>query len=203
VQLAAPVALPLLLLEHFGHLVVDAQQVEWDARSETVIARRVRRLGELVLEEAPLRNAGALAVDAMVAGIRSLGLGCLPWTRDLEQWRARVEFARAHDARPDAGWPDVSDAALLDTLAHWLGPWLEGVTRRDQLAASRPARGPARPARLGRPAPPRCLRATHLTVPSGSRIAIDYQAACRSWRCACRKCSASRPRPGSATVACR
>jgi ATP-dependent helicase HrpB len=173
VQLAAPVELQLLL-EHFAHLVVDAAQVEWDARSETVIARRVRRLGELVLEETPLRNAGAQAVDAMVAGIRSLGLPCLPWTRDLEQWRARVEFARANDARA-AAWPDVSNGALLDTLEHWLGPWLEGITRREQLA-----RLDLRAAlhglldwdaqrRLDAFAP------THLTVPSGSRVAIDYQ----------------------------
>jgi ATP-dependent helicase HrpB len=173
VQLAAPVELQLLL-EHFAHLVVDAAQVEWDARSETVIARRVRRLGELVLEETPLRNAGAQAVDAMVAGIRSLGLPCLPWTRDLEQWRARVEFARANDARA-AAWPDVSNGALLDTLEHWLAPWLEGITRREQLA-----RLDLRAAlhglldwdaqrRLDAFAP------THLTVPSGSRVAIDYQ----------------------------
>jgi ATP-dependent helicase HrpB len=173
VQLAAPVELRLLL-EHFAHLVVDAQQVEWDARAEAVVARRVRRLGELVLEEAPLRNAGAAAVGAMLAGIRSLGLGCLPWTRDLEQWRARVAFARANDVAAGAAWPDVADAALLDGLESWLGPWLEGITRREHLA-----RLDLRSAlhglldwdagrRLDAFAP------THLKVPSGSRVVIDY-----------------------------
>jgi ATP-dependent helicase HrpB len=174
VQLAAPVELPLLL-EHFAHLVVDAQQVEWDPRAEAVVARRVRRLGELVLEEAPLRNAGPAAVGAMLAGIRSLGLACLPWTRDLEQWRARVAFARANDAATGAAWPDVADAALLDGLESWLAPWLDGITRRAQLgrldlrAALHGLLDWDARRRLDAFAP------THVAVPSGSRIAIDYE----------------------------
>ena len=173
IQLAAPVDLALLL-EHFAHLVEDAERVEWDPRNETVAARRTRSLGGLVIEDMPLRNAGPQAAAAMLTGIRALGLGCLPWTRDLEQWRARVVFARANDPRGNAAWPDVSDAALLETAGQWLAPWLGGITRRDQLG-----RIDLREAlhglldwdarrRLDAFAP------THLTVPSGSRIAIDY-----------------------------
>lgn len=173
IQLAAPVELGLLL-EQFAHLVEDTQRVEWDPRSETVAARRVCSLGGLVIEDAPLRNVGALATTAMLAGIRALGLACLPWTRDLEQWRARVAFARAHDARNDTSWPDVSDAALLATADDWLAPRLDGITRRDQLGRV-DLRGALHglldwdgQRRLDAFAP------MQLTVPSGSRIAIDY-----------------------------
>jgi ATP-dependent helicase HrpB len=173
IQLAVPVDLALLL-EHFAHLVEDSERVEWDPRTEGVAARRVRSLGGLVIEDTPLRGVGAQATAAMVSGIRALGLTCLPWTRELEQWRARVAFARANDPRGGTAWPDVSDAALLDSMEHWLAPWLDGVTRRDQLARV-DLRGAllalldweARQ-RLDRFAP------THLAVPSGSRIAIDY-----------------------------
>jgi ATP-dependent helicase HrpB len=173
IQLAAPVALELLL-EHFAHLVEDAERVEWDPRTETVAARRVRSLGGLVIEDLPLRNAAPQATAAMLAGIRALGLGCLPWTRDLEQWRARVAFARANDPRGSTAWPDVSDAALLETAVLWLAPWLDGITRRDQLGRV-DLRGALHglldwdaQRRLDAFAP------MHLTVPSGSRIAIDY-----------------------------
>jgi ATP-dependent helicase HrpB len=173
IQLAAPLALPLLL-RHFGALVEESTRVEWDPRSESVAARRLRRLGQLVLEDEPLRNAGARATEAMLAGVRALGLRCLPWTRELEQWRTRVAFARAHDPRGAAGWPDLSDAALLDGLEAWLAPWIEGVTRRDQLARV-DLRG-ALHALLDWDAQRRldALAPTHLAVPSGSRIAIDY-----------------------------
>ena len=173
VQLAAPVDLALLL-EHFAHLVEQTERVEWDSRAEAVAARRIRRLGELVIDEAPLHNVGPRGTAAMLDGIRALGLGCLPWTRDLEQWRARVAFARANDPRGAAAWPDVTDAALLESAATWLAPWLDGITRRDQLArldlrgALHSLLGWDSQRRLDAFAP------THLAVPSGSRIAIDY-----------------------------
>jgi ATP-dependent helicase HrpB len=173
IQLAAPVKLPLLL-DHFAPLVTDADSVAWDPRSETVAARRIRRLGELVIEDEPLRSPGPQATAAMLDGIRALGLGCLPWTRDLEQWRARVAFARAHDTRQPSPWPDVSDPALLDSAMTWLAPWLDGITRRDQLARL-DLRG-ALHALLDWDAQRRLdgFAPTHLGVPSGSRIAIDY-----------------------------
>jgi ATP-dependent helicase HrpB len=173
IQLAAPLALPLLL-EHFGALVQESTRVEWDPRVEAVAARRLRRLGKLVIEDEPLREPGERATEAMLAGVRALGLRCLPWTRELEQWRARVAFARAHDPRGAVAWPDLSDAALLGNLESWLAPWLEGATRRDQLARV-DLRG-ALHALLDRDAQRRldALAPTHLAVPSGSRIAIDY-----------------------------
>jgi len=173
IQLAAPVDLAVLL-EHFAHLVEETERVAWDPRSETVAARRLRSLGGLVIEDTPLRGLGAQATTAMIAGIRALGLASLPWTRELEQWRARAAFARANDPRGSAAWPDVSDAALLDAAEHWLAPWLDGITRRDQLGRL-DLRG-ALHGMLDWDAQRRldAFAPTHLTVPSGSRIAIDY-----------------------------
>jgi ATP-dependent helicase HrpB len=173
IQLAAPLD-PALLERHFGALIEETTRVEWDPRSEAVAARRVRRLGELVIGDEPLRGVGTEATTAMLAGIRALGLGCLPWTRELEQWRARVAFARAHDPRGAAAWPDASDGALLDSLESWLAPWLEGITRREQLA--RLDLRAALHGLLDWNAQRRldALAPTHLAVPSGSRIAIDY-----------------------------
>ena len=173
IQLAAPLD-PQRLEKHFADLIEDCTLVEWDPRSETVAARRLRRLGQLVLREEPLHRLGPAAIPAMLAGVRSLGLRCLPWTRDLEQWRARVAFARANDPPGRERWPDVSDTALLETAEAWLAPWLEGITRRDQLgridlrAALHAMLDWNAQQRLDRLAP------THLGVPSGSRIAIDY-----------------------------
>ena len=173
VQLAAPVELGLLLT-HFPQLVEDGERIEWDPRSEAVLARRIRRLGGLVIDEQPLASPGARATAGMLAGIRSLGLQCLPWTRELEQWRARVAFARGNDPRGADAWPDVSDPALLGSAEAWLAPWLEGITRRDQLG--RLDLRNALLALLDRDAQRRldALAPTHLVVPSGSRIAIDY-----------------------------
>jgi ATP-dependent helicase HrpB len=80
-------------------------------------------------------------------------------------------------AAPAAGagnWPPVSDTALFQTLDTWLPPWLEGITRRDHLArlsmidVLRGILTWEQQKALDQLAP------THLQVPSGSRIRIDY-----------------------------
>jgi ATP-dependent helicase HrpB len=172
IELAAP--LDLRLLEtHFSAAVVDRDVVAWDARAEAVLARRQSKLGALLLRDDPLADADpAAVVAALLEGIRTLGLGVLPWRAELTQWRARVAFARAQ--APDGAWPDVSDAALLASLETWLAPWLAGVTRREHLG--RIDLRAALHGLLDRRAQRRLdeLAPAHLAVPSGSRIPIDY-----------------------------
>jgi ATP-dependent helicase HrpB len=179
VRLAAPLARDLLD-RHLGTRIETVDEVAWDPRTEAVVARRVRRLDALVLEERALgAAAGERAREAMTSGIRMLGLRSLPWTADLEQWRARVTLLRTNaTSAADAGqWPDVSDEALLGSLESWLGPYLDGVTRRDHLgrvdlrSALHGLLDWPRQRRLDELAP------THLVVPSGSRIALDYTGA--------------------------
>ena len=85
--------------------------------------------------------------------------------------------AAAATPAQSAEWPDVSDAALLASLEDWLAPWLDGVTRRDHLArvklhdALHALLDWNQQRRLDEQVP------THLTVPSGSRIAVDYSGA--------------------------
>jgi len=177
--LAAPVTAGELA-EHFADDIVSSSVVQWDSRERAVIARRQRRLGALVLSDEAFRTPDPADIaTAMLAGIRELGLQALPWTPELRQWQARVLLCR--QAVPDdreshnlESWPDLSDSALLDTLEDWLLPWLDGVSRaahlaRVDLAGALHALLPwVRQQRLDELAP------THLTVPSGSRIAIDY-----------------------------
>jgi ATP-dependent helicase HrpB len=158
--------------EDFGELIATADTIAWDARAEAVLARRRATLGALVLEDKPLAKTDpAQVAAAMAEGVRAMGLGALPWSREAASLRARVAFLRRLDG--DA-WPDWSDAALLAGLDDWLAPYLSGMTRRAQLAGLDLAEILA--ARLGydqRRALDR-LAPTHVTAPSGSRIAIDY-----------------------------
>ncbi|MBQ4616588.1 MAG: ATP-dependent helicase HrpB [Mailhella sp.] len=155
--------------------------VLWDERSESVLARRRLMLDALILEDAPLRGADLSAESVMLAameGISRLGLNCLPWTEELRQWQARVMLMRRMEGE-DSEWPDVSDEALLTALKEegadcWLAPWLAGVNRRTQFPhidlgkALRSLLPYASARRLDREVP------THLSVPSGSEVRIDY-----------------------------
>ncbi|WP_173983231.1 ATP-dependent helicase HrpB [Magnetospirillum sp. SS-4] len=169
-------AAPLTLADietHFADRIETVEICEWDPRDEAVAARRQRRLGELTLEDRPLtRPDPDVLAAAMTAGIRAMGLACLPWTPDLERLRRRVDFVRGLD--PEGGWPDMSDAALGETLEEWLTPHLAGITRRPHLvrldlaSAVQGLLGWDQRRRLDEMAP------THVEVPSGSRVPVDY-----------------------------
>ncbi len=176
IHLAAPLSAGELEAA-LGDLIRATDSVAWDARAGAVVSQRQTRLGALVLSDAPLPapDPGAVA-SALLDGIRSLGLECLPWDRETRQWQARVALVRRVEPEAAEPWPDLSDAALLATLDRWLSPWLGGCSRREHLArldlraALRQALSWAQQQRLAELAP------THLEVPSGSRIALDYLA---------------------------
>lgn len=169
--LAAPVT-QSALEEAFADDIRAETEVVWDGREQIVQARRRRRLFELSLKDEPLTNPPAdLVLPAMLEGVRSMGLYCLPWSKELEGWRRRVAFL--HRASPDR-WPDLSDEGLLAGLEDWLAPYLSGVTRRSHLdrvdlhAALTGILDWNQRQAMDAEIP------THLTVPTGNRIPIDY-----------------------------
>ncbi|TVP89974.1 MAG: ATP-dependent helicase HrpB [Pseudomonadaceae bacterium] len=167
------------LLDCQPDLIQVQDTLEWDARSESLLAERQQCLGALVVSREPLP-----ALDpeqrnrALCAVVRKQGLNLLPWTPVLRQWQARIALLRALDLADDkdSQWPDLSDAALLDSLDTWLAPYLHQVSRlshfaRLDLTSILQAQLPwPLPQELDQQAP------THWTVPTGSRIRIDYLA---------------------------
>jgi ATP-dependent helicase HrpB len=172
IRLAAPLSLATVE-ELFGERFVTEEEVRFDPREAAVAARRVTRLGSLVIKEQMLADADPERVAAVLCrGIRARGLAVLPWGDAARQLRARVAFL--HGREPDA-WPDLSDEALLAGLEDWLGPYLAGCRRLSDLAGLdlhailRARLDRAQLQALNRRAP------AHLKVPSGREIAIDYE----------------------------
>ncbi len=169
--LAAPIT-PADIEDLYADRILDEQLVQWSPRDGAVLARRRRRLGALTLEDKPLaRPDGDKMQAAMLDGVRQLGLGALPWSDDLMRWRDRIGFLHRHAGED---WPDLSDTALLSSLADWLGPYLDGVSRKDHLA--RIDLGAALKALVAweKQRDVDRLVPSHVEVPSGSRVAIDY-----------------------------
>ncbi len=175
IRLAAALGVDEVLGDHAERIKLAAD-VRWDAQNEIVVAEQQKRLGAIVLERRPIREGQADAVRvAMIAGIRSLGLQALPWTDSARQWQARVNSLHAWRPEEEA-WPDVSDEALLATLEDWLAPFLEGISRRDHL--SRLNLMDILNSQLDYSAQQKLSRLmpTHLEVPSGSHIGLEYSA---------------------------
>jgi len=159
------------VLETFSEQCVREDIIEWNEISRSVVARRRTMLGALVLDDAPLRDADATKVHTvLLTALARAGIDTLPWSDAGRRVRERLAFMHAHDT----SWPDVSDAALTERMPEWLGPHVEGmrkftdVERVDWSDALLGELSWDRRRALDELAP------THVDVPSGSRIAIDY-----------------------------
>ncbi|MGQ0666591.1 MAG: ATP-dependent helicase HrpB, partial [Nitrospiraceae bacterium] len=173
VDLAAPLSLDDIEQLYANH-IVDQEAVIWDERTESVRTSRQRRLGALVLSEQALSKPDpSLIVGVLLEGVRQAGVASLAWTPELQQWRARVRFLK-RVGNASSTWPDLSDETLLQTLHVWLGPHLIGLTtleRVQRLDLTQPLQAlltREQQRNLDRLAP------THLTVPSGSKVRVDY-----------------------------
>ena len=158
-----------------GDQIERTEEVLWSAREEAVVARRVERLGELLLSERTLQPPPPEAArTAMLDGLAQLGLGSLPWDEATRSWQSRVQLARRSALPGTSDWPDCGDPALAAALPDWLAPWLDGITRRSHL--SRVPLGEALRAWLGHERQRRLDEwlPSHVELPTGSRARIDY-----------------------------
>jgi len=150
------------------------KSIRWDSRRQRVLCREQRRIGQVVLDDKELKNPDKTDVcSAIIKKIREAGLDCLPFTKKVHNWIARVQFIHNHDPKHDA-WPDMHPAALLADLENWLGPHLSGyrslapLKKLDLQSILGNLLDWQQRRNLDRLAP------EALQVPSGSRIRLDY-----------------------------
>lgn len=114
-------------------------------------------------------------VAAILEHLRSSGnLDLFTITPQCSQFISRVLLMKS--SYPDDKWPDFSLSGLLGSASEWLEPVLMGMERPEKLKGLslldilKGVLGWRLNSRLDQLAP------THLTVPSGSRIPLDYTA---------------------------
>ncbi|MBB4642079.1 ATP-dependent helicase HrpB [Rhizorhapis suberifaciens] len=156
------------VLALFPHRIEEKRTVRFRGETGGVEAMRERRLGSIRLaggtDDSP--NSESVAT-ALLDGVRLFGLDQLPWPDNARSLRMRAVFA---------GQGELSDAALLEILDHWLPPLLTGKRRLSAvdpsalLAVLEGLVGWDVKQQIDRLAPPEFLS------PAGSRHVIDYAA---------------------------
>jgi ATP-dependent helicase HrpB len=159
---------------HFAEHIESADEISFDRGAMALRARRKRVLHAITLSEAtlavsPNEDTARILADGLIAA----GLDRLPWSKAAKQWRDRVMFLRK--AEGDS-WPDLTDDGLIARRDDWLVPALyDKIALKDispgDLSDALMALLPwEMRARLEREAP------THFEAPTGSVLAIDYEA---------------------------
>ncbi len=162
----------VMIREELADSLIRERRVSWDEREGRVMVREEERLDALTLSSRQVPPVGAETAAALLDGIVRRGMERLPWSAAALQFRDRLSFcARLF---PEAGLPDVTDAGLAATAREWLLPWLStvrslaDVARVDLMGALRGTLLREQIRFVEEMAP------THLTVPSGSKIALQY-----------------------------
>ncbi|WP_049732702.1 ATP-dependent helicase HrpB [Rhizobium ecuadorense] len=153
--------------------IKTGDQIFFDRQSRQIRARRATRLGAIVFEETPLpRPSGPAVTQALVEGVRELGLDHLAFSKEAVQLRERIGFLHRTIGEP---WPDVGDNALLSRLDDWFGPYQTEARGLSEISAAGLSNGlmslvPHELQRdLSRLAP------THFEAPTGQRHPIQYE----------------------------
>jgi ATP-dependent helicase HrpB len=157
--------------ELFRDQVERVDVVEWDAAAGSVRTQGVERLGAIELRAVSVRepDAAVVARTLLAAIARGDGLA-LRWSEPTRHLRERLRFMHARDP----SWPDVSDDALRGTMERWLLPRLVGLRRRSEVEQLDLREVLLEMLTWEQRGALDTMAPTHVTVPTGSRIPIDY-----------------------------
>ena len=162
-----------------AEFVKEVDNISWDPKQGCVVMQREQRIGKLMLSEKPIHDADKEQVKSIVCeAMKKDGLTMMAWSeKAVEQVQRRVAQVAAW--HPELALPDVSTEHLLSTAADWLPFYLEeGGRVKSSVQELRklnlaeiiwnllPYEAQQEVDRL---AP------THIEVPTGSRIRIDYR----------------------------
>ncbi|MBU0673429.1 MAG: ATP-dependent helicase HrpB [Proteobacteria bacterium] len=130
--LAAEITLKELRDLHH-QLISSHSKLYWDER-DCLVSRKEERIGAIVLSTTPQAVLEPnLMLQALLTRIRKEGLSILPWDRKARNFQARINSLRCW--QPEAGWPDLFEATLLENLEDWLAPYLNNLLCLSQLAS--------------------------------------------------------------------
>lgn len=159
-------------------LLTERDNLSWDSRTLSVRMQHEWRIGHLVVNSQPLTDADAQQLTAIVcSAVEKDGLSLFSWNEEVQRLQRRV--AQVASWHPELDLPDLSTPHLLATASSWLPFYLQEGNHVKSTAAEL-RRLPLADmlwnllpydlqTTVDRLAP------THLTVPTGSRIRVDYR----------------------------
>lgn len=156
----------------------EVENISWDSKAGMVKMQMEHRIGKLVIDSKPIQNADKQRlIDIICTAARKDGLSMFDWNENIQRLQRRV--AKVSEWHPELEIPDFSTEKLLSAAADWLPFYLEDAGRvmtsisemkkinlEEALWALIPY---DKQQEIERLAP------THLRVPSGSNIRIDYR----------------------------
>lgn len=165
-------------LSDLEELATERDNVTWDNRQECLLVQHEWRIGRLLLRSNPIQDASRELQERVICdAVMKNGLSMLSWNDDVSALQSRVAQVAAW--HPELHVPDLSTQHILATAHEWLPLYLDdgGRFRSTKAALQKIDLCAALWAiipydlqqQIERLAP------SHIIVPTGSRIRLDYR----------------------------
>lgn len=153
---------------------IERENIFWDSKNGTVVARRECRLGNILLDSKPLAGDHREAVQrAICDAIVKEGPSMLSFSDEVQNLQRRIAFVASR--HPELALPPVAGDALCQSAPEW-GPLFIGkatttaeLKKLDLCEVVWSRLGYDQKQAVDRLAP------THVVVPTGSRIRLEYR----------------------------
>ncbi|MDZ7823970.1 MAG: ATP-dependent helicase HrpB [Ahrensia sp.] len=162
-----------IILQRFRHDIMQVDNFSFDEKTGRLSHVLMRKIGAVTLSQSKEKVMPSDATStALCDAVRQQGLAILPWTKVTTALYKRLKWLYATLGDP---WPDVSDDSLLGRLDEWLLPFLSGKTGFQELSSGELQNALLNivPHEFQRQID--VLAPSHFEVPTGSRIALDYE----------------------------
>jgi ATP-dependent helicase HrpB len=172
------------LIELFPWLLQERIEISWQDEGH-LKAERQHKLGDIIWRREPIQQLGAADWQAAWRSFFKRGtaaqsgsqqasqLAALNWTDENIQLRRRLALLR--QSFPNDHWPDTSEAALVERMDDWLMPYLTNAKHQKHLKQLPLTQMLLSLLEWHQREQLDQLAPTHWTVPSGSRIRLEYQ----------------------------
>lgn len=174
-------------VEEIAELVGERDNVSWDSKELKVLMQHERRIGKLLVSTKPIHDAPKEDIISIICeATKKDGLSMFDWNDDVQRLQRRV--AKVAEWHPELNMPDFSTEHLMQTAKEWLPMYAE-TNGRVATSASELKKinlcevlmgmlynyqSPIDTDENGVALLDRCAP-SHIQMPTGSRIRIDYR----------------------------
>lgn len=154
-------------------LVKEQDNISWDTKKGGLIANKELKIGNIVLQSKALIAVPEEKCQEIISkALETEGEFLLDFNDQMQQLQHRILSLRAWN--PEQHWPDVTTNALLADNKQWLGPYLKGLKKAEDLKKIDLSEALFHSLEWEKQQALNTLAPAKLEVPSGSKIPLQY-----------------------------
>lgn len=157
-----------------GRLSRERDIVAWDSRKGGVSARHETRIGSLLVDSRPIGNIPRERIDDIICEAAAKeGRSMLDFSDEVENLQRRIAAVAAW--HPELELPDLSTDSVLNSASDWLRMYLGNATTVQELKKIDLCKALWGILSYEQQNAVERIAPSHLEVPTGSRIRIEYR----------------------------